>query len=81
MNTLCSDLGAVTIYDPTECENAAEKLKLNFQREDKHAQYPRGCYLYNNWGSKVYYNPADPGSAIKTANPICESKDNGNEEK
>lgn len=53
-----------------ECESAATGMDADWDREEAHSEWPRGCYVYK----LVYFNNHPTGAAQPEARPICKTK-------
>ena len=65
-NELCSDTGAIAVYDLPTCMKAAENLKQKFNTTVAEADLPGGCYM----SGLVEFNHKN-GSSSYAARQMC----------
>ena len=73
----CIDSKYYPIYNPTECEDAANRLGLVFGAEEEVSDYPGGCYVWTDsdpTDKTVFFNKNVTGALFvrqEESRPIC----------
>ena len=76
-NELCADAKGLMFGTEWECQNAAEKLGLDYGYRHDESTHPKGCYFLSEYKyqtiNKVMWNTHETGLKNPYCKAICKS--------